>query len=223
MAKKKGVNCRNRLVVHAENRLHSPFYDWEGEAGLAQSSFEFIDADAMCFWGICDSDSYNAWVSATQAYFDDVLVPHYKKTLGAAEAHFGSAPIRIDILDRLDKIKKLIREWDEEGLEPNKDWSDNLMHPFDPYWWGLIRGVITYFDEAACAVDELDTILAEDLKRPSAAKGVPKRTLEASPTGSYLDGSGGPSPSGGDNGVSKGIGIVALGAAAYFGYKVLTE
>jgi len=75
MAKKKGVNCRNRLVVHAENRLHSPFYDWDGQAGLAQSSFEFIEADAMCFWGICDSKSYNAWVSATQAYFDDVLVP----------------------------------------------------------------------------------------------------------------------------------------------------
>lgn len=226
MARKKGENCWNRQIVNVDHRLHSPFYDWDGDEGLAQSSFEFTDADAMCFWGVCSHSSYNAWVDATDEYIENVLVPHYKKTFGAAKAHFGGAPIRVDILDRLNKIKSFIQSWDEAGYQSNKQWYDDMKHPFAPYWWGEIRGIITYFDDAACYVDELDKILAEDLKRPSAAVGVPPRTLHPSPTGSYLDGSGGPSGSGSGGGRSAtttGIGIMAIGAAAYFGYKVLTE
>ncbi len=224
MARKK--HCRNRLVVHAENRLYSPRYDWEGADGLAQTSFEFIDADAMCFWGVCDSDSYNAWVKATEKYINGELVPHYKKVLARANAQAAGAPLKTELQDKFNKIKAFIQKWDDAGYEPNKDWTDTLSHPFATYWWGEIRSIIEYFDEAACYFDTLDVIAADDLLSPALAKGAPKRTLEPSPTGSYLDGSGGPSGGGGGGSSSfatKAVGIMAIGAAGYFGFKVLTE
>jgi hypothetical protein len=225
-SRKKGDKCRNRSIVNVDERLFSPHYDWDGEDGLAQSTFEFIDADAMCFWGICGSASYNAWVEATNAFIEKKLVPHYKEVLGIAKGYFGGAPIRVDILDRLNKIEDFIKSWDEADYKPNKRWYDDMKNPFAPYWWGEIRVIVTYFDDAACYFDELDKIVAVDLKRPSAAEGVPQRTLEPSPTGSYLDGSGGPSPGNGKSGksgMSTAIGIMAIGAAGYFGFKVLTE
>lgn len=218
-------HCRNREIVNAEGRLYSPKYDWEGADGLAQSSFEFIDADAMCFWGVCDSDSYNAWAKATNKFIEDKLVVQYKKVLGRAQAHYQGAPLPADMQDRFNNIAEFIQAWDESGIKPDKDWSDTLLHPFAPYWWGKIRTIVEFFDDAACAYDELVDIAADELNSPALVPGLPKRTLEPSPTGSYLDGSGGLIPGGGNSRspTATALGIMAIGAAGYFGYKVLTE
>jgi len=217
--------CRNRNIVQADNRLYSPFYDWDGDDGLSWSSLEFIDADAMCFWGMCDHESYNAWARATGRYIEEQLVPHLREVKGRAMGVYQGAPLPQRLTDTFNKIENFVHEWDEANIRPNKDWKDTLWHPLAPYWWGEIRGIIKYFDDAACYFDDLDDIAQDDLKSPALAKGAPKRTIEASPTGSFLDGSGGARPGGGGqrSGLGMAVGIMAIGAAGYLGYKVLTE
>lgn len=227
-SRKKGANCRNRRVVHVDERLHSPHYDWEGDDGLAWSSFELMDKDAMCFWNICDHDSYNAWAEATDNYIQNTLIPQYNKVVNIGKGYYQDAPFPVSVSDRLDRIQEFIESWENSGISPNKKWYDDFKHPVQPYWYGEIRGIITYFDDAACYVDELNNICANDFKRPSCATTPPKWTLEPAPTasGSYLDGSGGPSPGNGKpgkSGLSTAVGIMAIGAAGYFGFKVLTE
>jgi len=216
---------RNRNVVNAENRLYSPEYDWEGDPGLALSSFEVIDADAMCYWWGCGHDSYNAWVKATNAYIEERLVPHYNKVLGRAQGVYSGAPLPQHLQDRFNKIEEFIRSWEEADYRPTKTLADDFLHPLQPYWWGEIRSIIAYFDDAALYFDELNAIAAGELKSPALADGPPRRTFTPSPTGSYFDGSGGPNQGGGNSGsgLGKAVGIMALGGAMYFGFKVLTE
>jgi len=216
-------------VVHAEGRLHSPDYDSEGEDGLAYSSFEFFDDDAMCFWGICGPWSYNAWVEATNKYINEQLVVQYNKVFARAENHLQGAPLPQAMQDKFNKVMDAIKAWEEAGYKPNMTQLDKFAHPISLWWSSQIRAIIAHFDDAACSFDILNNIAEVDLNSPALAKGAPTRTLEPSPTasGSYLDGSGG--PSNGKKGGSEGgvlgpaLGIMALGGAAYFGFKVLTE
>lgn len=224
MATAKRGHCSNRDIVNAEKRLYSPRYDFEGDEGLAW--YEFLDADAMCFWGLCDHRSYNAWVKATDKYINETLVPHYKRILARAEAVYGGAVFPVSLSDRFNKVVDLVDKWKKAGYRPDKTLGDDFLHPIATYWWGEIRQIIDYFDQAACLFDELDEIAIAELKQPSLAQGAPVRQLEHV-EGGYLGGHGG--PTGGGNGkgersmVGMAVGIVAIGAAGYFGYKVLTE
>ena len=222
MANPKRGHCSNRDIVNAEKRLYSPRYDFEGDDGLAW--YELIDADAMCFWGMCDHSSYNAWVKATDRYINDTLEPHYKKILSRAEAVYGGAAFPVELSDRFNKVTDTINNWRQAGYKANKTIADDFRHPFAPHWWGEIRKIIDYFDEAACAFDQLDEIAAVELKQPSLAKGAPVRQLEHV-EGGYLGGHGGAAgqKQGGRSVVGMAVGIIAIGAAGYFGYKVLTE
>lgn len=226
---KKKRNARNRKVVHADHRLYSPAYDWEGDDGLAQSSFEFFDSDAMCFFGICGPWSYNAWAKSTDEYIHGVLEAQYKKkVLPGLDSLFQGAPVPQDLQDTMNKVDDLIRSWDDAGYKPDKTQLDKFAHPTTMWWSGQIRGIIDYFDRAACMVDVLDAITIDVIKRPGMAIGQPDRVLRPSPTvsGSYLDGSGGPGSSndgGNTSFAGKAVGIMAIGAAGYFGFKVLTE
>lgn len=227
MTTPKRGHCSNREIVHADKRLHSPNYDDEGDPGL--NWYELIDADAMCFWGMCGHDSYNAWVKATDAYINGEgkykLTGHYLEVKARAEAMLGGAALPLDLSDKFNEIVALINAWNEAGYRPDKTLADDFRHPIATYWWGEIRQIIEYFDRAACLYDELDRVAIEVLKQPSLAKGAPVRTLEEIP-GGYLGGHGGPSgdakPSG-RSPLGMAVGIIAIGAAGYFGFKVLTE
>lgn len=220
MAKAKIGHCSNRNVVHAD-KLYSPRYDFDREPGLAW--YEITDSDAMCFWGMCNHRSYNAWVDATDEYINETLAPHYKKILSRAEGIYGGAALPIELVDRFNKVEEIVNDWESAGYKSNKTWRDDFRNPFGPSWQGEIRQIIDHFDAAACAFDELDDIAANFLKQPALAKGAPVRQLEHV-EGGYLGGSGG----GGGPGAprsnwTRALGIVAIGAAGYFGYKVLTE
>lgn len=223
MVNPKRGHCSNRDIVNADKRLYSPRYDFEGDEGLAW--YELIDADAMCFWGMCDHSSYNTWVKATDRYINDTLVPHYKKILARAEAVYGGAAFPVSLSDRFNKVVEIVEAWKAAGYRADKGISDDFMHPLATWWWGEIRQIIDYFDQAACAFDELDLIAVDELKQPSLAKGAPARTLEHV-EGGYLGGKGGlgegQKPPG-KSPLGMAVGIVAIGAAGYFGYKVLTE
>jgi hypothetical protein len=220
-------NARNREVVHVDHRLHSPAYDWDGDDGLAQSTFEFFDADAMCFFGICGPWSYNGWVKSTNNYIHNVLEKQYEKVIKKIKGHYQGAPVPMDLQEELNNVEALIQSWDNANYRPNKDQLDKFAHPTSMWWSGQIRAIIDYFDAAACKVDVLDAIAVELLNSPAIAIGDPRRVLKKSPTSSgvYLDGSGGPSQGGSSNTsfAASAIGIMALGAAGYFGFKVLTE
>ncbi len=221
MARKR--NCRNRQVVNVENRLYSPAYDFEGDDGLAQSSFEFFDSDAMCFWGICSPMSYNGWAKSTGKYIEDELVPHYKRVLGRANAVYEGGILPQEIQDLFNNTAAFIKSWDDSGIKPDKSYADNFSNPLNIQWFGMIRNIVDFFDEAACQVDILDDIASGPLNSKALAKGAPKRTLEPAPGGGgYFDG---PPSDGGKGGstMGKALGIMAIGAAGYFGFKVLTE
>lgn len=215
-------HCSNRDIVNADKRLYSPRYDFEGDEGLAW--YELIDADAMCFWGVCNHDSYNAWVKAINAYIDKQLVPHYEKILARANAISGGATLPVALGDKFNKVEEAIQSWRDAGYKADKTMADDFSHPVATWWWGEIRKIIDYFDAAACQFDALDEIAVNDLKQASLAKGAPTRQLEHV-EGGYLGGKGGAAPGAKAQGSSTmtAVGIVAIGAAGYFGFKVLTE
>lgn len=225
MAKPKIGHCSNRSVVVAAGSLHSPKYDDERDPGTAWYEMG-LDANAMCFWGMCDHKSYNAWVTATDKYINGTykkqLKGHLHEAQDAAHAAYGGLAFPVEVYDRFKAVAELINEWNATDYYPNKTWKDDFRHPFATYWWGQIRQIIDYFDRAACLYDTLDDILIEDLKRPSLAGGAPVMTLEDMP-GGYLGGSGGASGTKSRSPAMMAVGIMAIGAAGYFGYKVLTE
>lgn len=216
------TNRRNREVVNVENRLYSPAYDFEGDDGLAWH--ELGDSDAMCFWGICSPASYNGWAKSTGAYIENILVPHYKTVLSRAQGQYQGGALPQDMQDLFNKVHDFILSWDEAGIKPDKTYWDNYSHPLNIQWQGMIRNIVTFFDDAAAQVDILDDIAAGPLNSKALVKGVPQRTLEPAPGGGgYFKGP--PSDGGGNGGstMGKALGIMAIGAAGYFGFKVLTE
>lgn len=214
-------HCKNRKYVNAEGRLYSPEYDFEGDDGLAW--YELTDMDAMCLLGICSHKSYNAWVKATDHYIYNVLTPHYKKVSSRAEAIYGGAVLPFELADKLNNVGLVITEWKNADYRPNKAWKDDFSTSLLT-WKGEIRKIIKHYDEAACAFDMLNDIAATDLKQPALAKGVPTQQYQPI-EGGYLGGAG-TLPGSGDqkkSSIGRAVGILALGAAGYFGYKVLTE
>lgn len=225
MAKSKRGNCSNREVVNVDTRLFSPRYDDEGKSDLPW--YALRDAEAMCFWGICGYSSYNAWVNATNAYINGAaatqLTGHYTKILNRAKGLSGGAAFPIALKDRFDKVVTVIDGWNNAGFEANKTMGDQFSHPLGYWWEGEMRKIIDHFDAAACAFDDLDSI-AIDLNQSSLVMGAPMREVEHV-QGGYLGGHGGVSSTekAGGSVVGTAVGLMALGAAGYFGFKVLTE
>lgn len=224
MATPKRGHCSNRDVVNVENRLFSPAYDDEGDPGSAW--YEFFDSDAMCFLRMCSHEDYNAWAKATDQYINGTgsqqLTGHYNKILNRAKAVYGGAAFPLDLSDKFKKVQDHINEWNDAGYKANKTIGDDFLHPLRVYWEGQVREIINYYDEAACLFDSLDEIAVKDLKQPSIAQGGPVRSVEDVP-GGYLGGSGGPGGKKKPSGLGMAVGLFAIGAAGYFGYKILTE
>lgn len=217
----KGINCWNRDVVHVDHRLHSPVYDAEGNKGRPWW-FEPSDQHSLCYFGVCDYHSYNAWIDATDNYFVKLFIPHYNNVVGAANSQYGGAAMPQDLMDKLEQMADLINGW-EAFDKTKKVLKDQFFHTNPMYWLGETWKVSDFFDEMACQMDKLNEILVVDLKRKHMAKGAPSRTVEPVEGGFIGNPAGTESSVKGMSGVGMAVGLVALGAAGYFGFKVLTE
>jgi len=218
--------CRNRRVVHVDHRLHSPFYDWEGASGLAQSSFEFSDADAMCYWGLCGPQDVNAWFQATDNYFSIELIPQYNRIESRATAMYEGAALPLELSDRLGKVKKLINEWLQfKGVFVERSFSEGFLHPTHAYWIGEVKKIIVFFDAAACEMEALNNIAEIELKSPGLVEHVPAAQAEKPPVGDrWLGGAGGVKrkTEEGDM-LTTALILGGIGFGGYFLFKVLTE
>lgn len=218
------LNCKNRRVVNVGDLLYSPAYDFERDPGLAYSSFEIHDGAAMCYWNLCAPGSYNAWAVATANYIDNELVVKYNKVLGRAKSKYQGGILPQDVQDLLNQVHDFIVSWDEADIKPNRTFSENFWHPTESYWNSEVRGIVNFFDEAACKVDILKNIADGPLESGALIAGAPQRTLEPAPGGGgYFKGPPTNGDKGGGSTMGKALGIMAIGAAGYFGFKVLTE
>jgi hypothetical protein len=202
-------HCRNRNIVNVENRLVSPFYDAEGDDGGAWHEFGSIGG-AACYYGWCTGDSYQAWVDAANKYFNDKLVPQYNRVYRIAMGDDGSAANLPQIArDRLMVVRDFIDDW--KASPPNRDEYTETAPNW--VWKSRVEEIAKCFDEAACKYDDLDKILTMDLGHAGGQAGYSEDPLIG-----HASAKGGSS-----SGIGKAMGVVALGAAAYFGFKVLTE
>jgi hypothetical protein len=214
------TNCWNRNVVHVDHRLHSPVYDAEGKKGRPWW-IEATDQHSMCFFAVCEYNSYNAWIDATDAYFNNEFIPHYEDILSVVEGHYGGAAMPQDYSDLFNKLAAFINEWLAFD-KTHRSFKDMFFHSNPQYWESKTRVVVNFFDEAACNVDLLDEITI-DMGRKHKAKGVPKRSLQPVEGGFLGNPAGTETSSKGMSGVGMAVGLVAIGAAGYFGFKALTE
>lgn len=208
--------CENRDEVHVDNRLHSPRY--------GRTPFEFSESMSMCYVGQCWHDSYNAWLKATKEYIRDTLAPQLNEAKQQAANVSGGGTLPMHITNTFNNIEEFIDEWESKGFE-EAFWTQDFRHPFEPYWRGRVKTITTYFDKAACYMDDLNSLLANELKAPNMVKTKAPREAKKPPGGgTWLGGDGGSTKPGSTARTAlSAVGIVALGAGAYFGFKVLTE
>lgn len=216
------ISCFNRDVVNVDNRLFSykydknmvPINDFWDNSGLT-------DRIVMCFYGNCGHESYNAWVDAANLYINGIsgLIGHYNDIKTRIKSKYSGGVIKQELQDRLNDVKSVIDKWNDAGYAADKTWADDFRHPFTWYWEGEIRGIIDYFDNAACAYDKLNNI-AFDIGEDSAAKAAPSPGLEVPDSGVFGKREEN-KPKRNDTGIIVGLAMAAT--AGYIGYKVLTE
>lgn len=216
-----GEFCRNRRSLTPEHRRHSPSYDNEGEPGTVWHEWGIAD-DAYCTFGGCTKTDRTAWEKFTERFFRTKFKP-------------GLEALRKQKL-LSDEAKKALKNGDDliASYNRHKVW----VRKVDPGFWSpmdlsqAIEGTINHLDEAACQKDMvIDPTLAFIAGRPGLAGGPAHVVPTAAPGGGPWIGGGGGGGGGGrpapkNGGSSPGmiaVGVIFLGAASYFGYKVLTE
>jgi hypothetical protein len=217
MAKRKGGHCTNRDIVNVDNELFSPDYDFEGDSGGAWYEYLFTSrmSAAMCGSGICMGGDVKRWNNAMDRYISKEFRPQIAKTRKIIGAYTGGAPPTIAQQEILNRCDKLLRDW-KEFQKKDVPWAWRVGALM-----GHIKSIIRYFDRAACLMDELND-MADELGASHIANRAP--VLEPKPPpdgGSWIRGGGVDEAA-----PSKGFGVlgwVAIGAAGYFGFKVLTE
>jgi len=101
----------------------------------------------------------------------------------------------------------------------------------DPGFWSpmdlseAIEGTINHLDEAACQRDMvIDPLLEVVAGRPGKTSGPAHIGPTSAPGGGpWIGGRKPPEKNGGSSPGMIAVGVIFLGAASYFGYKVLTE
>lgn len=223
MAKRPGGHCRNRDIVNVDYQLFSPDYDFEGDSDATW--YEYMQGIiggsgpskiAMCGFWACTADDALRWTDATNRYFDKEFRPQLAKTKQIIAAYTGGSPPTIEQQGVINQAEKLVKEWKEFQTKevPSAFWTDEIK--------GYIHSIVQYFDRAACLMDDLND-LADDMGASHLTNRAPVLEPKAPPDGgSWIRGGGTdvPPPSTGGIGV---LGWVAIGAAGYFGFKVLTE
>jgi len=163
--------CQDRNVVHVDKRLHSPDY--------GRPWYELIDDDAMCYFGICGAASYNAWLKATGRYIEGQVRPQYNKLEKEASIAYGGSPggLPDDLKNILSSVAKFLDDWDHFDLADQQDkivptdrkteYSTPASFMATRITWGYrVKSVVSYFDEAACFVMEMNQIADKRLERP---------------------------------------------------------
>lgn len=221
--KRPGGHCENRDIVNVNNELFSPDYDFEGDEGLTWYEYvgaavtgSFPSTYAMCDFAICDDDDADRWMEATRHYYDKEFKPQLAKTKKIIDAYTGGAPPTFEQQGVINQCDKLVKDWkDFQAKEaPSVFWSGEFR--------GYIRSIVQYFDRAACLMDPLND-LADEMGASHLSNRAP--VIEAKPPpdgGSWIRGGGTDESSSAGNGIGV-LGWVAIGAAGYFGFKVLTE
>lgn len=225
MARKRlGEHCKNRDIVNVGNQLFSPDYDFEGddegtwyEYAFGAFTFNRPSRIAMCSFGVCMGGDIERWKVATGRYIEKEFKPQLAKTRKIIAAYSQNAPPTMEQQDVLNRAEKLIKDWKEfqDLEEPSAFWMNEIT--------GYIHSIVRIFDRAACLMDELND-LADDMGASHLANRAPILEPKSAPDGgSWIRGGAG----GGDGlAPTTGLGVVgwiALGAAGYFGFKVLTE
>lgn len=220
MAKRKGGHCTNRDIVNVDGQLFSPDYDFEGDPGktwLESAEFWHGDAPAMCGWSICGEGDAKRWTAATDRYIDETLKPQLAKLKKLITTYTGGGGPSIPQQEVLNESIKVIKDWrDNRGKSVPSMFNPSAIRAH-------IHQIITHFDRAACAMDHLNN-LADEMGASHIANRAP--VLDPGPPpggGKWIRGGGTDEPA---NGSPSGLGMVgwvAIGAAGYFGFKVLTE
>jgi len=224
--------CQDRKVVHVNNRLHSYDYD--------RAWYEFGPEDAQCYLGLCNPRAYSDWRKAAMRYIDESLRPHFLEIQQDTSDALGSLVPPAHIDKKFKEISEFLDEWDEITERPFEDGGlpeiNNIRagfwNPLRAFWNGKIIEVVKYFDDAACYFADLNDIAKGyspgSVKKPRGrvAKTAPDggSWLNRSDSDKGIGGGGG----GGGGGIStntalSAVGVIAIGGALYFGYKVLTE
>ena len=182
-------------------------------------------AGSMCGWAICGAGDAESWRKAANKFIQGTLKKQLKKVKRKVEIYTGGGPIPLETQAGFNEIRDFLKEWDSFRAK-EIPWSFNM-----PAVEGHIRQTIDYFDRAACYIDDPEgfnlNAVAEEIHAPDAVKRAPvvPDAGSAPDGGSWFRGGGGVGePPVGEP--SRGIGVigwVALGAAGYFGFKVLTE
>lgn len=211
---KVGEYCRNRIKLTPDGRRHSPSYDDEGDPGTLWHEWGVAD-DAYCTFGGCTKTDLTAWEGFTDRFFSK----NFKPALNNLRRQQLIA----------DVAKKAIKNGDElvASYNMHKAW----VRKVDPGFWSpmdlsqAIEGTINHLDEAACQMDMvINPIIAVIAGRPGLAGGPAHVSPTKAPGNRDWINGGKPSPkNGGASPAMIGLGVVALGAASYFAFKVLTE
>lgn len=220
---KKG-HCSNREIVNVAGRLYSPKYVSADNPGSRW--YELWDGAAMCYFGMCDPDSYNDWVNATYEYIngksESELYGRLKKAEAAIKSRFGGAAIPVSYAQKIANFKDFIKSWNESGHRANKSWTDWFSHPMRAYWKGQVREVSDWFDRAACKYDEVEELEYEITKDKSGVIGAP--TMVADEDYDYFGKDEKKHQQPADNSaMKKAGGVILVGVGGYFAYKLLTE
>lgn len=214
--------CKNTDVVRAGGSRHSYKY------GQEWFEFEWWHKMSICTMGVCGAADLNAWVAAAGGFITGQFRRQYeitKTTLGKKQGGLLTDQQKIVLQD----TKRLMNEWDEKygDYTPEGAWEEFKSG------WGLFSGagtisnmyrdkitdVIDIFDQASCAMDELNFLQPEGTstsKPPLVGQGPPLGATSWMGMGDDTDSGGGP-----------GFGTLAMvfgiGIAGFIGYKAMTE
>ena len=215
--KRAGGHCCNRNIVNVNNELFSPDYDFEGDAGGAwyEYLYTYRLAGAMCAGGVCMGSDIKRWRAAVNRYIKKEFKPQIARTKKTISAYTGGGGPNIGQQAVLNQSQKLLEDWKEfQTKEAPWAWNRPAIH-------GYLHSIVQHFDRAACLMDDLND-LVDEMGAYHMTNRAP--VIQAKPPpdgGSWIRGGGV-----GEGAPGKGIGVigwVAIGAAGYFGFKVLTE
>lgn len=215
--KRPGGHCRNRDIVNVDNELFSPGYDWEGDSGGAWYEYMAIcrECMAMCGGGICMGGDVERWQDATHRYIDREFKPQIAKTKKTIAAYTGDAPPTFEQQEVLNQSAKLLKDWKEfQTKDVPWAWRPNAIASH-------IKSISRYFDRAACLMDDLNDIV-DEMGAYHMANRAPILEPKPPPDGGRWIRGGGADEGPPGKGLGM-VGWVAIGAAGYFGFKVLTE
>lgn len=223
MPRRPGGHCRNRDIVNIDNQLYSPDYDWEGDLSGgawyeylgAVVSGSFASTIAMCDFMNCDDDDADRWTLGTDRYITKEFRPQLAKTKQIIEAYTGGSPPTIPQQEIINQSEKLLKDWKEfqKKERPSEFWSGEFR--------GYVHSIVQFFDRAACLMDDLNDI-ADEVGASHLTNRAPTLEPKAPPDGGSWIRGGGTDIAAPSSGMGA-LGWIALGAAGYFGFKVLTE